>query len=327
MNDTVRFGVVSCGSVAQVAHFPVLVRLPGAQLVAVCDSDAELAEETARRWGATGCYADAEEMFREASLDAVIVATPNYLHRRHAVAAAEAGLHVLVEKPLAVTRDEAWDIVAACESAGVKLMVGCDRRFWTHNRWAKQLIDDDVIGQPRQAHGTLHEHWREYPTKLARTDFRQDPSRAGGGALPDLGAHTIDLVTWLLGSPVRRVVGLAYRVATEESYSTCDDLAVVLTEHDSGAASTLSCNRFSPVVSQATTIFGTAGTIHTATDAANPFQSVPMAVYTDRDYSEGALPELLRDYRWPLDFWAEDLLAESVPHRWVPIVPPRRPSN
>jgi predicted dehydrogenase len=327
VEGTVRFGVAACGSIAELAHLPALQRNEAAQLVAVCDTDQALVEETARRWDVPGVFTDVEEMFAAGGLDAAIVATPNYLHRRHAVAAAEAGLHVLVEKPLAVTHREAWDIVATCKAAGVKLMVGCDRRFWTHHQWAKQLIDADVIGAPMEARGSLHEHWREYPAKLARTNFRYDPARSGGGALPDLGAHTIDLVTWLLGSPARRVIGIAKQVATDETFSSCDDLAVVLIEHESGALSTLSCNRFSPVVSQATDIYGTAGTIHTTTDATNPFQSVPLAVFTDRPYTVEELPELLADYRWPVDFWAEDLLADTVPARWVPIIPPRRPSN
>jgi predicted dehydrogenase len=327
VSDTVRFGVAACGSIANLAHLPVLDGLDGVQLAAVCDTDQALVEETARRWKVPGVYTRVEDMVSTGGLDAVIVASPNFLHRRHAVAAAEAGLHVLVEKPLAVTHREAWDIVATCKAAGVKLMVGCDRRFWTHNRWAKELIDADVIGRPLEARGSLHEHWGQYPVKLARTDFRQDRARAGGGALPDLGAHTIDLVTWLLGSPARRVVGVVDRVATDETFSACDDLAVVLVEHESGAVSTLSCNRFSPVVSQATDIYGTAGTIHTATDATNPFQSVPMAVYTDRPYQLDQLPAVLADHRWPIDFWAEDLLAPQVPARWVPIIPPRRPTN
>jgi predicted dehydrogenase len=326
-DDFVRFGVVGCGSVAEVAHFPALHRNRSVRLAAVCDRDEARARDAARRWGADAWYSEAGEMFSAGGLDAVVIASPNFLHPEHAGAAADAGLHVLVEKPMAVTRDEAWQIVAACRAAKVKLMVGCDRRFWTHNQWTKQLIADGVIGDPLSARGSLHEHWRDYQGKVALTDFRLDPARSGGAALPDLGAHAIDLLTWLVGHEVRRVVGVAKRVATDETYSTCDDLAVLTMEHANGAVSTLTCNRFSPVVSQSTDIFGTRGTIHTATDATNPFQSVPMAVYTDRDYTAVDLPEVLRAFRWPVDFWAEDLVSDMVPRRWVPIVPPRSPSN
>jgi predicted dehydrogenase len=323
----VRVGLVGCGSVAEVAHLPALRRNRTARLAALCDVDGARAEDAAGRWGAGAWYTVPDEMFSAGGLDAVVIASPNFLHHDHAVAAAAAGLHVLVEKPMAVTPSEAWEIVQACRSAGVKLMVGCDRRFWTHNRWAKELIAEDVIGEPFLARGSLHEHWRDYQEKVALTDFRRDTARSGGAALPDLGAHAIDLLTWLVGHEVRRVVGVAKRVATDVSYSRCDDLAVLTMEHANGAMSTLTCNRFSPVVSQSTDVFGTAGTIHTATDATNPFQSVPMAVYTDRDYTVGDLPDVLRAFRWPVDFWAEDLLGDQVPHRWVPIIPPRSPSN
>lgn len=325
--DVVRVGVVGCGSVAEVAHFPALRRNRSVCLAAVCDVDEARAQDAARRWGAGSWYPEAGEMFSAGGLDAVVIASPNYLHRDHAVAAAGAGLHMLVEKPLAVTRDEAREIVAACIDAVVKLMVGCDRRFWTHNQWAKQLITDGVIGEPLLARGSLHEHWRDYQGKVALTDFRRDRARSGGAALPDLGAHAIDLLTWLVGHEVRRVVGVAKRVATDEAYSGCDDLAVLTMEHANGAMSTLTCNRFSPVVSQSTDVFGTAGTIHTATDATNPFQSVPMAVYTDRDYTAADLPDVLREFRWPVEFWAEDLICDRVRRRWVPIIPPRSPSN
>jgi predicted dehydrogenase len=89
----------------------------------------------------------------------------------------------------------------------------------------------------------------------------------------------------------------------------------------------VSCNRFSHAVSQATELYGTEGTIYTTTDAINPFQSVPMAVYTNRDYSLQDLPPILRNYRWPQLFWVEDRMGPAVQKRWVPIMPPREPNN
>ena len=97
----------------------------------------------------------------------MIIATPNNVHRNQAVAAAKAGAHVIVEKPLAVTNKEAWDIVNACDRYGVKLMVGCDRRFWTQNQWAKQLVDQGVIGDVLMARASLHEQWHLYQDHVA----------------------------------------------------------------------------------------------------------------------------------------------------------------
>lgn len=324
----VRFGVVGCGSVAEAAHFPSLQGLGAAELVATCDLNRARAEQAARKWGAAEYHTDLMEMLqRSQNLDALIIATPNAFHRDQAVAAAQNGLHVLVEKPLAVTNFEAWEIVRACEQAHVKLMVGCDRRFWLQNQWAKELIEEGVIGTPLMARASLHEHWRYYQGLMARTDFRLKPEIAGGAAISDIGSHAIDLATWLVGRTPSRVVGLAARLATDESVTLCDDTAVILIEHEGGAVTTISCNRFSPVVSQATEIYGSEGTILTSSDSVNPFQSVPMAVYTNRQYSIGDTPEILRQFRWPQDFWAEDILASKVRARWIPIIPPRVPNN
>lgn len=325
---TARFGVIGCGSIAEIAHFPSIQRTAGAELVACCDINEATAKQAAEQWGAKVWYTDYRKMFAECDeLDAVIIATPNNVHRNQALAAAKAGVHVVVEKPLAVTNKEAWEIVNACRQANVKLMVGCDRRFWTHNQWAKQLIDQGVIGRVLMARASLHEHWHLYQNHVAKTDFRLRADVAGGAALPDTGAHAIDLLTWLMGSQVKRTVGIARRLAMPESYTLNDDTVWVLLEYENGSYGCVSCNRFSPAVTQATELYGTEGTIFTATDATNPFQSVPMAVFTNKDYNIEDLPEILRNYRWPQLFWVEDVINRPLQKRWIPIMPPREPNN
>ena len=323
----VRFGVVGCGSIAEIAHFPSIQRTAGAELVAVCDINEKTAKKAKERWGAKKYYTDYHEMFAGAKMDAVIIATPNNVHRNQAIAAAQAGLHMIVEKPLAITNTEAWDMVNACEQAKVKLMVGCDRRFWTQNQWAKKLVEDGIIGNLLMSRASLHEHWYNYQNHIAFTKFRLDCSVAGGAAICDTGAHAIDLLTWLNGCKVKRVVGIAQRAAMPESYTLCDDLAALMLEFENGAHGYVSCNRFSPAVSQATELYGTEGTIYTATDATNPFQSWPMAVFTSKKYNIKEYPEILENFRWPELFWVEDHIGEHVRNRWVPICPPRHPNN
>jgi predicted dehydrogenase len=154
---------------------------------------------------------------------------------------------------------------------------------------------------------------------------RYTPSRAAGwgAAINDTGAHAIDLLTWLNGSKVKRAVGVAKRLAMPETYTLCDDTALVMVEFENGAFGTIGCNRFSPAVNQVTELCGTEGTIFTATDATNLFQSWPMAVYTSKPYSVETLPKILKDYRWPELFWVEDIIHKNVRNRWVPICPPR----
>ena len=323
----IKMGVVGCGSIAEIAHFPSIARCDEAKLVAVCDVNPDTAKAAAAKWGAEQWFTDYRKMYEKTRLDAAVIASPNNVHRNQAVAAAKAGIHVVVEKPLAVTNVEAWEIVNACKTAGVKLMVGCDRRFWIHNQWAKELIEAGVIGKLLMSRSCLHEHWYNYQNHVAKTDFRLHCNVAGGAALNDTGAHAIDLLTWLNGSKVKRAVGVAKRLAMPESYTLCDDTALVMVEFENGAFGTISCNRFSPAVNQVTELCGTEGTIFTATDAVNPFQSWPMAVYTSKPYSVETLPKILKDYRWPELFWVEDIINETVRNRWVPICPPRSPNN
>jgi predicted dehydrogenase len=112
-----------------------------------------------------------------------------------------------------------------------------------------------------------------------------------------------------------------------ESYTKNDDTALIMLELENRAFGTVSCNRFSPAVNQNTELCGTEGTIFTCTDATNPFQAWPMAVYTNKEYSIHTLPQVLKNYRWPELFWVEDIQNETVRKRWVPICPPRHPNN
>lgn len=115
-------------------------------------------------------------------------------------------------------------------------------------------------------------------------------------------------------------------MAAPASYTVTDDTVWVLLEYENGCTGCVSCNRFSPVVSQVTELYGTEGTIYTASDATNPFQSVPMAVYTEKDYTLEDMPEILRNYRWPQLFWVEDIMKQPE-KRWVSLMPPREPNN
>lgn len=327
MKEKTGIGVIGCGSIAELAHFPSVQKEEGVELVAVCDVNEERARKAKEKWGGRGYYTDYRKMLERDDLKAVIIASPPKFHYEQVIHCAERRLHLLVEKPLAVTNKEAWDMVDAAKKNGVKLMVGCDRRFWLQNQWAKSLVEEGVIGKVMMGRATMHEHVKFYQDNIAATDFRLHPEIAGGSAISDTGAHAIDLLIWLIGSPVKRVTGIADRRVLPESYSKCDDTAVVMMEHENGAIGYVSCNRFSPVVSQFTELYGDKGTVFTTSDAQNPYQTAPLSVYTSRDYEHNQLPEIIRRFRWPQVFWAEDLITHPVQKRWVSIYPPREPNN
>jgi predicted dehydrogenase len=323
----IKVGVIGCGSIAHIAHLPAISSCPETELVAVCDVDKKRAQEVACKWEAKSWYQDYKQMLSEEKLDAVVIATPPRFHLEQGLAAAEAGLHALIEKPLACTNREAWAIVGAFKKAGKKLVVGCDRRYWLQSQWTKELIDQGVIGRVVMGMSVMHEGWNLYQEKVAFTDFRRRPELAGGAAIADTGAHAIDLLVWLLGGRVKKVVGIATRAVTPETYSPLDDVAMIIMEHDNGTFGYVSCNRFSPIATHYAALYGDQGTIFLGSDSSSPYQTAPMAVFTNKDYNYEELPGVIRQYRWPQFFWAEDLLSRPVEKRWVSIYPPREPNN
>jgi len=321
--DKVGIGVVGCGSVAEIAHFPSIKNIPEAELIAVCDAREDVAKKVAEKWRAKAYYTDLRKMVERKDLDAVIIATPNYLHYEQATLVAEAGINVIVEKPLACTNKEAWGIVEACKKANVKLMVGCNYRFWLQHQIGKKLIEEGVIGEVKYGGACLHEGWNLYPEAVAATKFRFYGKEAGAGAIFDLGSHKVDLLRWLMGSEVKRVVGVVNRIARPKDYTLLDDVFCILMEFENGTYGRVSGDRFSPVVTHRTEIYGTEGTMFLSSEASHPYQTAPLSVYTHKDYSWEDMPDIIRDYRYPVFFWAEDKIKKPVPKRWVSIYPPR----
>jgi predicted dehydrogenase len=139
-SPAIRTAVIGCGEVAQIMHLPYLNELPHFELTAVCDLSARITDAVADRFGVRRRYTDYRELLRDGDLDAVVVAT--FDHRDTAIAAAEAGLHLLVEKPLAWSPQEAQEIIDAADANGVKLMVGYMKRFDAAVEYACQRVGE-----------------------------------------------------------------------------------------------------------------------------------------------------------------------------------------
>jgi len=322
--EKLGIGVIGCGIISQIAHFPSIDVLPETELIATCDVNEKRAEEVAKKWHAKGkWYKDYREMLEKEKLEVVIIATPQCFHREQSIAAIETGAHVFVEKPLACTNKEAWEIVAAANKARVKLMVGCNQRFWPQHQIGKELIEQKVIGEVKMGRSSLHESWKLFPEKLAFTDFRRRANEGASAALLEVAVHRIDLIRWLMGSEVKRVVGIAKRIASPESYTLLDDAMWMIMEFENGSIAAVSSDRFSPAVSNITEVYGTQGTLFLSSEATNPFQSVPLAIYTDRDYNWDELPEVMQKWFYPQIFWPDDVITKPVPKRWISISPPR----
>src|SRR5690348_8257 len=191
----VRTGLVGCGKVGQI-HAAALRGLPESDFVAVCDNDPTRAAAFAQRYGARP-FADVGTMLRDAGVQAVVIGTPHPLHAAPAVAAAEAGVHVLVEKPLAASLADCDAMLAAARRAGVRLGVISQRRFYEPVRRMKAAIDASKIGTPVLGVFAMFS-WRD------RAYYESDPWRGkwateGGGVLVNQSPHQLDLLQWFLG--------------------------------------------------------------------------------------------------------------------------------
>ncbi|HET7026623.1 MAG TPA: Gfo/Idh/MocA family oxidoreductase [Candidatus Limnocylindrales bacterium] len=224
----VRFGIVGPGRVAEV-HATALARIPGACLAAVAGRSPDRTSAFADRFGARP-FASVEEMIHDGAVDAVIVATPHPRHPEAAIAASEAGCHVVVEKPMALTVADCDRMIDAAKAAGVVLSIVSQRRWYPAVRRVKAAIDDGRIGGPALATLELL-GWRD-PDYYAMDAWRGTREGEGGGVLVNQAVHQLDLLSWFTGA-VAEVDGLAANLNHPEI--EVEDSAVAVVRFANGA--------------------------------------------------------------------------------------------
>lgn len=222
----VRVGLIGCGKVGQL-HAAAVAGLPEAELAAVCDAIPERAQAFAARFGGKP-FTDLAAMLRD--VEAVIIGTPHPLHAAPAVQAAEAGVHVLVEKPLAANLADCDAMIAAARTAGVTLGVISQRRWFDPVARIKAAIDAGKIGTPALAVFLMYS-WRD-AAYFASDPWRGKWDTEGGGALVNQSAHHLDMLLWLMG-PAAEVSG--YWANVNHPTVEVDDTAIAAIKFRSGA--------------------------------------------------------------------------------------------
>jgi predicted dehydrogenase len=197
MPNKVRWGVIGSGGIARRRTIPEGIAKAGnARLSAVFDKDLKANAEVAKQFRATPVTGLGDLLAKD--IDAVYVATPAHLHYDHVKACAEAGKHVLCEKPLGMTVAQAEEMIAMCDRAGIMLGCAFMMRFVAQHQEALKLIQQGRLGRPVYARAQLS-CW--YPP--IEGAWRQDPATGGGGSLMDMGGHCIDLLEMFFGNVVR----------------------------------------------------------------------------------------------------------------------------
>lgn len=195
---TVRYGIIGCGAIAQRRHIPEAVANSRSEVVAIADPVRGRAQETAGPLGAAA-YTDYKKMLKEQDLDAAVVCGPNRLHAPMTIDAFKAGLHVLVEKPMATSRTEGKRMIAAAKKARKYLMVGMNQRLMPPHVKAKEILDSGRVGKPISFETSFkHPGPDGWSVDGAKSwFFKKIP--AVMGVTGDLGVHKADLMRWMLG--------------------------------------------------------------------------------------------------------------------------------
>ena len=185
--EKLNVGIIGLGAIGQ-KHCQALAQIEKANIAALADVNESTLLKTVKTYGGNA-YEDYKDLLMQPDLDAVVVATPDEMHTEPCVAAAEAGKHILVEKPIATTVEDAMAVIAAAKKAKVKLMVGFSLRFNLHYLQAKKMVDDGKLGDVISIFAR-------------RLNIKTQADRINGrcGVLMFLGIHDFDALRWIVGS-------------------------------------------------------------------------------------------------------------------------------
>lgn len=216
--EKIRYAVVGLGHIAQVAVLPAFGHAENSELAALVSDDPEKLEKLGRRYKvkARFSYEQFDDCLGSGLVDAVYIALPNHLHREYTERAARAGVHVLCEKPMAVTEEDCLAMIRACEENGVKLMVAYRLHFEEANLKAIDLVQGGRLGDPRLFDSV-------FTMQVKPGDIRLNPRELGGGPVYDIGVYCINAVRNLFGAEPMEVVAFSANNG-EPRFEQCEEM-------------------------------------------------------------------------------------------------------
>jgi UDP-N-acetyl-2-amino-2-deoxyglucuronate dehydrogenase len=249
------FGIVGCGMISSF-HAQAIAEIPGAEVVACFDMVPAAADRFAGEKGCRACH-DLNDLLADERVDVVTICTPSGAHRDPAVAAAKAGKHVLVEKPLEITLAKCDEIIGACEANGVQLGTIMPSRFGEANMTLKNAIDAGRFG--RLTLGDTYVKWWRSQEYYDSGGWRGTWQLDGGGAYMNQAIHNVDLLYWFMGD-VAEVCGLTDTLAHERI--EVEDVGSAVVRFKNGAIGTLEATTSAfPGLLKKTEIHGTKGSV------------------------------------------------------------------
>lgn len=229
-----KIGLMGCGTVANYGHVPSLQKTDGLHLHALFDPNEQNLRSTQGKFDVRNAFTDVDAFF-DSGIEAVVITSPATFHCQNVLDAAQRGLHILCEKPLAMTEVEAEQMIQAAHDAGVMLFTGLDYRFSPVSQSIRQMVQDGKIGEIRSLR--LIYIWNNHGKFLKGDDGQMQPNARRdfrmmeGGPMVDCGVHQIDLARWWLQS---EVVDFRAEGVWVDAYDAPDHMYVHL-DHENGA--------------------------------------------------------------------------------------------
>lgn len=248
MNSALRWGVLGTGTVVRRAVLPALLRMAGGQVLAVASSDPDRAHECATAFSLPRAYGQYQALLDDPEISCVYLALPNHLHAQWTMRAAQAGKHILCEKPLAPTVVEVETMTQVCEASGIRLMEALMYRFHPRTARVHALLTGGAVGAVQAVSAAF-----TFPLSAHR-NYRWRPE-CGGGALLDVGSYCVSATRALLGAEPIAVHALA-------SYgeSGVDESLMGLLAFPAGMGATITCS-FRAGEHQRVTVLGSKGVL------------------------------------------------------------------
>jgi predicted dehydrogenase len=226
--------LIGVGAVPQTAHLPILTKMRGAALVALCDNDGPKARAIADRFGVPDVFTDIDDLLELEQLDAVVIATPNHLHEPHVLSALRAGLHVLCGRPLALSVRGVERILSAASRAERYIQVDNHNRFRADTQALDRFLHGGELGKLQGIRAG------SFQLKRALGDWRYRRAEAGGGAFMELGYPLLDLALWFADFP--DPVRVSAQMDRPRGASTVEDAMLVQLECAAGISFSFDLN-------------------------------------------------------------------------------------
>jgi predicted dehydrogenase len=233
----IRLAFSGTGYISKI-HAQAAMSYSDVDVVAIVNHKLESMVDYAKEFRVERKYQSMKELIADGKVDAISINTPNYLHASQTIEALQAGIHVMVEKPIAMTAAEAQKMIDASKQSGAKLMVAHCWRFDKEVLWLKNHVDSGALGAITRTKGYgVHANW-------GPSGWFTQAKYAGGGALADMGIHAIDTARFLLGDP--QPISVYADISTQFGEYDVDDTGVIIIKWDTGATSYIESGWWQP---------------------------------------------------------------------------------